>query len=265
MVTRMFYSAALIAALFVSLSAVSQVKSARENVQSPGSPAVLKSPWTSTSLPPTPPAYCRLPGSGCLFYGGDFDSSNANANGLANESDLAVNDARTYTPFTVPAGRVWTVTGAFGNHLSSVTVIDPPQANWEIRTGVSSGNGGVLLSSGTASAVYHATGRSGFGLTEYTVRVPISPSVVLASGTYWVTVIPQCTNPNNSQCGSARYFLSDVTDVPPPNGKGHEPGNDSFFDSTYFGFSFAPTWGSSGVCAGLGCNRFSAGIIGTSQ
>src|SRR5438874_11224264 len=136
MVTKMFYSAALIAALFVSLSAVSQVKSARENVQSPGSPAVLKSPWTSTSsnLPPTPPASCRLPDSGCLFYGGDFDSSNSNANGLANENDLIVSDARTYTPFTVPAGRVWTVTGALGNHLSSVTVIDPPQAKWEIRT-----------------------------------------------------------------------------------------------------------------------------------
>jgi hypothetical protein len=263
-VTKIFFSLALIAALFVSLSAVAQVKSARENVQSPGSPAVLKSPWTGTS-PNTPPAYCRLPGSGCLFYGGDFDSSNPNANGLANENDLAVSDARTYTPFTVPAGKVWTVTGALGNHLSSVSVIDPPQAKWEIRSGVSSGNGGVLLSSGTGSAVYHATGRSGFGLTEYTVRVPISPSVVLAAGTYWVTVIPQCTNPNNSQCGSARYFLSDMTDNPPPNGKGHEPVKDSFFDSTYFGYSFAPTWGSSGVCGGIGCNKFSAGIIGTQQ
>ena len=260
----MFYSAALIAALFVSLSAAAQVKSVRENVQSPGSSAVLKAPWTSDS-PDTPPGYCRLTGAGCLFYGGDFDANSPNANGLANENDIIVSDARTYTAFIVPTGRIWTVTGALGNHLSSVSVIDPAQAKWEIRSGVSSGNGGVLLSSGTANAGYHATGRSGFGLTEYTVRIPISPSVVLTAGTYWVTVIPQCTNPNNSQCPNARYFLSDVTGTPPPHAKGAQPKDDAFFDSPYFGYSFYPTWGSSGACGGIGCQKFSAGIIGTSQ
>ncbi|HTE90991.1 MAG TPA: hypothetical protein VK639_18685 [Terriglobales bacterium] len=260
----MFFLGALIAALFVSLSATAQVRSARENVQNPGSPAVLKSPW-STNITNTPPSYCHLPGATCLFYGGDLDPNSPNANGLANENDLIVSDARTYTPFVVQAGRIWTVTGALGNHLSTVTVIDPAQAKWEIRTGVSSGNGGVLLSSGTGSADYLATGRSAFGLTEYTVRVPISPPVVLTSGTYWVTVVPQCTNPNDSQCGSARYFLSDVTSSSAPNAKGLEPGNDSFFDSPYFGFTFYPTWGPSGVCGGVGCNGFSAGVMGTKQ
>jgi hypothetical protein len=264
MVKRMFFLGALIAALFVSLSATAQVKSARENVQSPGAPAVLKSPWIANGAN-TPPSYCKLPGSTCLFYGGDFDANNANANGLANENDLIVSDARTYTAFSVPSQRIWTVTGALGNHLSTVSVIDPKQAKWEIRSGVSSGNGGVLLSSGTATAAYKATGRSGFGLTEYTVKVAISPPLVLTGGTYWVTVIPQCTNPNNSQCSNARYFLSDMTDNPAPNGKGHQPNDKAFFDSPFFGYTFYPTWGPTGVCGGLGCDKFSAGIIGTVQ
>jgi len=106
-----------------------------------------------------------------LYYGGDIDLSGPNADVLANESDALVSDSAIYDNFTV-AGGVWHVTGLFTNNFTNLGV---SSVDWEIRSGVSEGDGGTLLFSGTAIPVITPTGRSGIlGLSEYTIDAPVS-------------------------------------------------------------------------------------------
>ena len=129
--------------------------------------------------------------SGCLFYGGDFDANNPNANGLSNEKDLIVGGnpygAATYQNFI--NSQTWNVTGLFTNNLSTLT---PSSGYWEIRSGMSEGNGGTLIASGTGSGGNFSqtpTGRGGFGYTEYTDLVS-GLNVNLPSGMYWLAMVP---------------------------------------------------------------------------
>jgi hypothetical protein len=274
MTRKFFFTLAIVAALVAipSLPTLAQdtqskpVVSARENVLVPGTEPVLKQPWQDSKTAPPVPSYCNGNGGGCLFYGGDSNSANKFDNALSNETDIVVSGspygAAVYANFEVPATQSWSVTGLFSNVLSTVDRISPNQVYWEIRSGVSAGNGGTLVASGTGSGSFIATGRTGLGLTEYTTKVYLTPSVPLVAGTYFMTVIPACTT-SNSTCPSARYFLSDVEDVPPPNKRGFQQGNLAFLNSAFAGANYEPTWGATGACAGLGCNRFSIGVIGT--
>ncbi|MBS1834763.1 MAG: hypothetical protein JST65_18740 [Acidobacteria bacterium] len=103
------------------------------------------------------------------FYGGDFDPS---GNNLTNATTALINGSPTgislYQAFVVPTGG-WTVTELFSNNVMGFT---PVSAYWEIRSGVSSGNGGTLLYSGTDTTPgLAATGRSLFQFPEWTVSV----------------------------------------------------------------------------------------------
>jgi hypothetical protein len=201
-----------------------------------------------------PPAYCKP----CLFYGGDFNPSDADANGLANEMDLLVySGSEILVPFTVPEDSLWLVTGLFTNNLSSSTVIDPQQANWSISKRVTAGSGGHTMYHGTAPATYTPTGRSGFGLLEYTVLVK-TPTLLLGPGTYWLTVVPLCTNSADASCSFARYFESNTEENPPLNHYGPlEPNDLSYFNSAYFEVTYELA---NAYISGL--DRFSAGVLG---
>jgi hypothetical protein len=175
-----------------------------------------------------PPAAC----SPCLYYSGDFNPADGNANALANEDDAVVSSAHVYTP--VKPGLAWSVSGLLINTLSGLT---PTNATWEIRTGVSQGNGGTLVASGSGAVTQTATGRSAFGLTEYTDFVTLSPAVILAANTtYWINVTPVC-----AACAN-RAFESNV---PPATAANHVgPANivnNSFFNSNFFGANFDNT------------------------
>jgi hypothetical protein len=222
--------------------------------------------WSSSSAtsqeasPKTPPPYCHP----CLFYGGDFDPHNTNANALANElTTSVVSGARVFVPFVVPAGKTWTVTGLFSNNLSYVNVIDPQQGLWSISKGMTQGDGGKVVANGAAPATYTATGRHGFGQKEYRLMLTIDPPVKLKAGLYWMTAIPECKNPTDRACASASYYLSDVEDVSRKHAFGREPNDRSWYFSGDFGYFYYPTWGATGACNGTGCDRFSAGAVGT--
>jgi len=257
---KVLFSLVLVAMLvsLVSVSAMAQdtkatvPASVRENVISTGVAPVLKQGWSKVQ-PPAHPPYCNGNGGSCLFYAGDFNSSNSLANGLANETDIIVPaggttpnyGAAVYANFQVPAGFTWNVTGLLSNVLSTIGGIDPTTAYWEIDSANGSSVGSVLCS-GTATDSFIATGRNGFGLNEYTVKVNISGCPALTPANYFSIVIPACTGSNGS-CPSARYFLSDVTDKPPANKLGYTQPNEAYFTSNFFGVSFEPTWGSSGL------------------
>jgi hypothetical protein len=182
-----------------------------------------------------------------LYYAGDHDPNNPNANGLANENDAIVSGsptgASTYENFVV-SGQPWTVSALFSNNLIQFT---PTSAYWEIRQGMSEGNGGTLVASGTTnSPVVTPTGRSDFGYTEFTVEVT-GLNLVLAPGTYWLTVTPE-----NLQA-AGRSFNSNTFGL---NAIGTDVANQQFFNSGFFGANFTNA-NNEGVF-----EFFSAGVIG---
>jgi hypothetical protein len=163
---------------------------------------------------------------GSLWYNGDFNG----VNGLANERNTIVSQAAVYDDFIVPAGETWPVAGVFSVNLENTIVT---AADWEIRSGVSEGNAGTLVASGTTdSPTVYVTGRCGFGFCEYVVEVT-SLNVTLAPGHYWLNVTPVGN-------GSGRSFNSTTSGV---NCVGTPCGNNqnAFFNSTFFGTYFTST------------------------
>jgi hypothetical protein len=192
------------------------------------------------------PSYCNP----CLFYGGDLDLNDPNQNGLANEKDLIVNQSAVYTPF-VPDHN-WTVTGLFTNNLMNIQALS---ADWEIRTGISEGNGGTVVASGsTDHPIVTDTGINDFGFEVFDVKVE-GLNVQLQQGvTYWLSVVPVCLDPNNPNC-SGRSFQANTDGLNafgPP-----EPQNDSFWNSSFFGVFFTNANNS-----GFAFPAFSGGVEG---
>ena len=183
------------------------------------------------------------------FYGGDFDPNNGNANGLANETDGIVGGspygAATYQNF-VASGSI-NVTGLFTNNLNSNGA--PADGYWEIRSGVSEGNGGTLIASGTGSITNTPTGRSGFGYTE-TQNLVSNLNVSLDAGTYWFAVVPDCPN-----CGG-RYFNSNTFGL---NSVGTQISNEQFFNSSFFGANYTNA-NNEGVFQSFSSGVYTSGI-----
>jgi hypothetical protein len=182
---------------------------------------------------------------GSLWYNGDWNYVNE----LANERNTVVSQAAVYDDFNITGGPMWHITAVFSDNPESTTVTG---ADWEIRTGISEGNGGTLVASGsTSSPVVTPTGRSGMGYTEYMVEVtglnvflPMLPS----GQHYWLNVTPVGN-------GTGRSFNSDTSGT---NCVGTPCGNDqnAFFNSTFFGANFTST-------ANFGQpTDFSNGVIG---
>lgn len=165
------------------------------------------------------------------FYGGDFDNNNALAHGLANETDGTVTGnpygAATFQNFVVSDGLI-NVTGLFTNNIMDIT--PPATAYWEVRSGVSEGNGGTLIASGTGTDMLTATGRERNGRLEYTNLVQ-GLNVGLTAGTYWFAVVPQ--SPNDP---AGRSF--NTNSLEGLNTVGTQISNQQYFDSAFFGFSF---------------------------
>jgi hypothetical protein len=162
-----------------------------------------------------------------FWYNGDFNG----VNGLANERNTVVSQAAVYDDFNVPAGDVWNLVAVFSDNLFSAMTVTA--ADWEIRTGVSEGNAGTLIASGTTnSPVITLTGRGGFGLQEYMVEVT-GINITLPPGTYWLNVTPVGD-------GTGRSFNSTTSGV---NCVGTPCGNNqnAFFNSTFFGTNFTST------------------------
>jgi hypothetical protein len=170
------------------------------------------------------------------FYGGDFDNNNPLAHGLANETDGSVSGspygAATFQNFIV-SGNSINVTGMFTNDLMDITT--PATAYWEIRSGVSEGNGGTLIASGDGPNTVTPTGRSRNGRDEFTNFVGSKTgsglNVSLGPGTYWFAVVPE--SPNDP---AGRSFNSNSLEG--LNAVGQQISNMQYFDSAFFGATF---------------------------
>jgi hypothetical protein len=191
---------------------------------------LIRATASATPTPTPPPVPTPTPP---LWYNGDFNG----VNGLPNEQDTLLGAgqyAHTYDDFNVPDSAGWDVTAVYSNNLTDVTNNCVIGATWEIRQGITPGNGGTLIASGmTTTAQITPTGRSAFGYTEYAVQVnDISVHLPPANG-YYLNVTP---------IGSlrGRSFVSTTSGA---NALGSPPGNNqnAYFDSNFFAASFVPT------------------------
>jgi hypothetical protein len=159
-----------------------------------------------------------------LWYNGDADLRS----GLINVNTPSY-QAAVYDDFNVPSGG-WTINTVWSNNEMGFTA---SQAYWEIRSGVSAGNGGTLVASGTNPATQTATGRIVQGSIEYTIQVT-GLNVNLGQGTYWLTVVPI-----DSVGGAVSY----ITTTSGANASGSPPGNkgNSFINaSAPYNYNFTP-------------------------
>jgi|SRR5438876_7289609 len=181
---------------------------------------------------------------GSLWYNGDYN----HVNGLPNERNTVVSQAAVYDDFNVTAPQGWHLTAVFSDNLTAFQPI--VAADWEIRTGVSEGNGGTLVASGTTNSpivtfTFHAQNEFMVEVTGLSVFLPM-----LTSGQhYWLNVTPVGN-------GSGFSFNSDTSGT---NCVGVPCGNDdnAFFNSTFFGTYFTNTNNYAGQ------PDFSMGVIGT--
>ena len=185
---------------------------------------------TALPLPPRP-----------LWYNGDFNGVNA----LANERNTAISQAAVYDDFDVPAGQIWDVAAVFSDNLLNTAVTG---ADWEIRTGISEGNGGTLVASGTTNSPGVRQIYCGFGFCEYRVEVT-RLNVTLVPGHYWLNVTPV----GNGTGRSFNANTSGANCVGTPCGDNQN----AFFNSTFFGAYFTSTANEGQP------SDYSNGVIGT--
>jgi hypothetical protein len=107
----------------------------------------------------------------------------------------------------VPSGSSWTVSDVFGYFFADTSAIQG--ADFEIRTGMSDGNGGNLVDSGyDLSATWTPTATSVFNagldetLTLYQLDLSVT-GVTLTSGTYWLGLRPVLDDTQDQNAFSA--------------------------------------------------------------
>jgi hypothetical protein len=150
----------------------------------------------------------------------------------------------------VTAALGWNVTAVFSNNLFFPFPLPLTGADWEIRTGISEGNGGTLVASGTTNTPIvtftgHAQNEYMVEVTGLNIFLPMLPS-----GRHcWLNVTPVGN-------GTGDSYNSDTSGT---NCVGTPCGNDdnAFFTSTYFGTYLTNTNNYAGQ------PDFSMGVIGT--
>ena len=142
-----------------------------------------------------------------------------------------------------------TIDGVFGRFLDTSTSF-AQQITWEIRTGMSAGNGGTLVMSGTTAATNTLTGFVFGSINEREYASNVS-AFNLGAGSYWLSVA--------LAGGNANAFASMTSGA---NGVGG-PLNDgnSFVNSpVQFSINYQPT----GTVFGTGVDAdFSFGLRGS--
>jgi hypothetical protein len=240
------------ALVLMSAAASAQNRTARGTVVPPG---------TNNAAPPVIPAAC----SPCLWYSGDNDVANPNWDGLFNANATWKKiKAQTWVPFIAasdgnPLHKHVSISAVTFNELTNTPDTNPPAdfvgMSYAFRTNVLSGKGGALGRGGpcpATSVVYTGLSPNGWNEYSYTCSLVSNPVKVAVGTIYWVNLMPTFNV-------SDYAYLSNAIDVPGLNqfGWGDDFYN-SFFNSAYFGDTFAPATG-----LGSGFQEFSVAIAGT--
>jgi hypothetical protein len=182
-----------------------------------------------------------------LWYNGNLDQR-----GGYNTQTVSP-DGMVYDNFVVPTGTLFNISSVFSN-LAMDNPSAATTAHWEIRSGVSAGNGGSLVASGDGADAPANTGSKFQGAQTIYDNQVNGLSVTLGAGTYWLAVAPDTSGSN---------FATFTVTTSGAGAIGTPPGNDghSFISSAANGFNFTPA--SDPDLNGPGTWDYSMGIIGT--
>jgi hypothetical protein len=198
-----------------------------------------------------------------LFYGGDINTDDPNADAFANGNTLLVGNSPTYGALRVPKTGHFMITGIFFSTIATGTgnIFDPPTATYDIRVDMNP-YGGTSVASGSGVQTAQPTGRMPFGYPEYLTSVALTKPFTPTNGeTYWVNESPQCTDSGNSNCENEQFFVDNTTQqTGAVNGKA-QPKGESFFDCNYCSGLTFYNWCLSGVNEQQ-CAYLSFGIYG---
>jgi hypothetical protein len=118
---------------------------------------------------PGAPPFCK--GTTCLYYAGDFDSTDSNANGLFNANDTGAGlDGQTWVGVK-PQGVGNTVTGATFNELFTAGFSGTQPTPFQTKVGITTGNAGTTVCNTTGTATLTVYGEPDFGLTQYSYTI----------------------------------------------------------------------------------------------
>lgn len=112
------------------------------------------------------------------FYNGDFNGVDG-----VYSSQGGTTEGMVFDNFTVGGSGLF-VTGLFGQFMAFSTT-SWTSAAWEVRSGISEGDGGTLLFSGVDAATQDALGAGISGLDLYGMTVGGLGGFFLAPGEYW--------------------------------------------------------------------------------
>lgn len=219
----------------------------------PGRAPVMTQDW---KVPATKVPFCS--GKSCLYYSGDFDSNDSNANGSCAYNN-GTDDCSLFEAVKPTAAA--TVTGGAVVALTeNGTVGTNPTPFW-VYTGVASGKDGKATCTSKGTATEAAYGEGGFGYPSYYYWIKkLSKSCKLAAKkTAWIVLQPTYSD------GSTWGFVTDVEDSKPANHTGWKNVvDDDFITYPQLGYNTpTPVYGSSGTCGGLGCDVLELALTGT--
>jgi hypothetical protein len=195
---------------------------ARENSQaiSGQSPTGPVTPSPSSDLPFCPPKTC-------LYYAGDFDSTDTNANGLFNSNDS--NDGLIgWTWVGVKPPKAVTVTGATFNQFFTAGFVGTNPTPFQTQVGLSLNGDGKTVCNTTGNATLRQYGESDFGLVQYSYTIKkLKEACIIAKPTKqfpstYVNLLPTS--------GNGYGYVVNVEDAKPKNHRGWK--ND--LDDCYF-------------------------------
>jgi hypothetical protein len=124
-----------------------------------------------------------------------------------------------------------------------------------VQTGITSGQGGKTICKTSGNAVLNEYGCVDFGICENYWIKKLGKSCKPKKGkVYFITMQPQYND------GSTTGYLADDDGVHANKRGWPEIKNKSYFNCSFFGADYQPTWGKNGACSGIGCAGFSISL-----
>jgi hypothetical protein len=202
------------------------------------------------SLPFCPPKTC-------LYYAGDFNSNDSNANGLYNANSTAFGEGEAWVGVK-PSSNV-TITGATFNECQPTSDrmgVNPTP--FAVRVGIRPAQSGKLVcqTNGTATQKGYESSDA-CNQVSYTIKKLSKSCKLTKNRIYFINLLPTFDSTDFA-------YVTDVEDKPPQNHVGWKNLlDDTYFNSVTFGADYEPAWGSNGACGGIGCDAFSIALTGT--
>ncbi len=231
---------------------------ARENTQIVSAQPDTKSTARrkSGNLPFCPPTKC-------LYYAGDFDSTDSNADGLFNA---------TLTDDKI-VGQVWvgvkptkaaTVAGVTFNELFGESGVGSNPTPFQTRIGITEGHAGKIVCNTNGTATEAVYGESDFGLVQYSYTVKkLKKACKIAKGTTKYPSTYVNLLPTFGDSYPDTEYLVNVEDAQPKNHTGWpNDQNDCYFNGAAFHDNYV-TCNSQSQHGGDGFSEFSIALTGT--